>query len=267
MRGLLKVLLVALLFLTLSSVAQKEETSPSTTEDDTKETSTPTSDATSRRSSNTKDDEGEEKTDDSEQENLPDDEATADESDNDEDPTPSFDESYDETGMPGTVELTTPDYMTIPTPMFEIGEKITLGWKYGNSTQRPPEKLSICGKFPRGSNKSPNAAALCDWDIAVNISGSLRKYEWDTVTQGMPGAAFVADSGYLMRFYDSEYGVNNAIPGAGRIVPSVFWFNMYNSRYDLTNQGVPVGYNPSSASSLAVGACSVFAIVLCAMFV
>ncbi|KAJ1852496.1 hypothetical protein GGH12_003529 [Coemansia sp. RSA 1822] len=266
MRGLLKLLLVALLFLALSSVAQKEETSPSTTKEDTKETPTPSSNATSRRSSSTKDDEGDEKTDDSEQESLPEDEATAEESD-DEEPTPSFDESYDETGMPGTVELTTPDYMTIPTPMFEIGEKITLGWKYGNDTKRPPEKLSICGKFPRGSNKSPNAAALCDWDIAVNISGSLRKYEWDTVTQGMPGAAFVADSGYLLRFYDSEYGVNNAMPGAGRIVPSVFWFNMYNSRYDLTNQGVPVGYDPSSASSLAIGVCSVFATVLCAMFV
>ncbi|KAJ2453734.1 hypothetical protein EV183_002033 [Coemansia sp. RSA 2336] len=164
---------------------------------------------------------------------------------------PSFDESYEETGMPGSVSLTTPDYMTIPTPMFEIGQNITLGWTYTNDTKRPPKKLSICGKFPKDSNKSQDQRSLCDWDIAVNISGSLRKYVWNTVTHGAPGAAFVADSGYLMYFYDSDYGVNNAVPGAGRIVPSVFWFNMYNSRYDLTNQGVPDGYNPSSAASRA----------------
>ncbi|KAJ2824851.1 hypothetical protein IWW50_003132 [Coemansia erecta] len=274
MRGLFRFLVVALLFLALVSVAQEAaDSSPSGTKDDTKETPTPTptpsKDETSRQKSDSGDKATDEaKTDDSnEEDTLPDDEPTADDSDADKDATPSFDESYDETGMPGTVQLTTPDYLTVPTPMFEIGQKITLGWKYSNDTQRPPSKLSICGKFPRGSNKSPNAASLCDWDIAVNISGSLRKYVWDTVTQGMPGAAFVADSGYLMYFYDSDYGVSDATPGAGRITPSQFWFNMYNSRYDQTNQGVPVGYDPSAASTAAVGLWPVFAAVLCSMLI
>ncbi|KAJ2778074.1 hypothetical protein H4R18_004820 [Coemansia javaensis] len=174
-----------------------------------------------------------------------------DDDNNNNEPTESFDESYEETGMPGSVLLQTPDYMSVPTPMFEIGEKVTLGWKYTNDTARPPAKLSICGKFPRGSNKSPNPASLCDWDIAVNISGSLNKYIWDTRTVGAPGVAFVASSGYLMYFYDGDYGVNNPRPGAGRIVPSLFWFNMYNSRYDQTNQGVPAGYDPSPAAPAA----------------
>ncbi|KAJ1735062.1 hypothetical protein LPJ61_000752 [Coemansia biformis] len=173
-------------------------------------------------------------------------------SDNGDEPTPSFDASYDETGMPGSVMLTTPDYMTIPTPMFEIGQNITLGWKYTNDTQRPPSKLSICGKFPSKSGLSSDVRSLCDWDIAVNISGSLSKYVWDTTTHGAPGIAFVASTGYLLYFYDGDYGINNPRPGAGRIVPSQFWFAMYNSRYDQTNQGVPVGYNPSPASAVTV---------------
>ncbi|KAJ2316447.1 hypothetical protein IWW51_005625, partial [Coemansia sp. RSA 2702] len=249
--------------LTLVSMAQ-DNTTPDTTAESTPTPTSRPSASTSRKSTDASDSQATDAATDNEEGSLNEDEPTQEEEDSGNDGSPSFDESYDETGMPGTVELTTPDYLTIPTPMFEIGEKITLGWKYSNDTKRPPSKLSICGKFPKDSGKSTNAAALCDWDIAVNISGSLRKYVWDTVTQGMPGAAFVADSGYLMYFYDSDYGVNNAIPGAGRIVPSQFWFNMYNSRYDLTNQGVPVGYNPSSAATaLSVGVWTVVAGALC----
>ncbi|KAJ2156872.1 hypothetical protein GGF46_004895 [Coemansia sp. RSA 552] len=160
----------------------------------------------------------------------------------------SFDESFDETGLAGSLELTTPDYMTVPTPMFEIGEKVTLGWKYSNDTKRPPTKLTICGKFPRGKGPDPNSRSYCDWDIAVNISGSLKKYVWDTKTTGAPGIAFSVSTGYLMYFYDAEYGVENPVPGAGRMTPFLFRFNMYNSRYDLTNQGIPSGYDPAAAA-------------------
>ncbi|KAJ2229410.1 hypothetical protein H4R99_005717 [Coemansia sp. RSA 1722] len=164
----------------------------------------------------------------------------------DSEPTQSFDESYEETGLAGAVTVTTPDVLTIGTPMFVIGEKITLGWEYSKATERPPKKISICGKYPKDSGKSADRAATCDWDIAVNISGSLRKYTWDTLTGGAPGVAFSQDTGYFMYLYDSDYGVTNNMPGAGRIVPYTFSFGMYNSRYGQTNNGVPVGYNPSS---------------------
>ncbi|KAJ2025936.1 hypothetical protein IWW57_003206 [Coemansia sp. S610] len=166
--------------------------------------------------------------------------------------TPSFDESYDITGLAGSAEMMTPNLMLIPTPMFVIGTNVTLGWKYSNATLRPPKKISICGKFPKDSKKSKDPAALCDWDIAVNISGALRKYTWDTVTKGAPGIAFSEDKGYLLYLYDSDFGVSNYVPGAGRITPSQFWFNMYNSRYGSTNQGVQKGYDPSAAHSLSV---------------
>ncbi|KAJ2744182.1 hypothetical protein GGI20_003183 [Coemansia sp. BCRC 34301] len=166
-------------------------------------------------------------------------------------PTPSFDESYEITGMAGSAIMMTPNLMLIPTPMFVIGTNVTLGWKYSNVTLRPPKKISICGKFPKDSKKSKDPAALCDWDIAVNISGALTKYTWDTITKGAPGVAFSEDKGYLMYLYDSDFGVNNYVPGAGRIPPSQFWFNMYNSRYGSTNQGVQKGYDPSAAHSLS----------------
>ncbi|KAJ2910385.1 hypothetical protein GGI21_000925 [Coemansia aciculifera] len=167
-------------------------------------------------------------------------------------PTPSFDSSYDITGLPGSAIMMTPNLMLIPTPMFVIGSNVTLGWKYSNDTLRPPKKVSICGKFPKDLQYSNNPAALCDWFVAVNISGALTNYTWNTVTMGAPGVAFAEDTGYLMYLYDSDFGPSNYVPGAGRIPPSQFWFNMYNSRYTLTNNGVPKGYNPSAAHSLSV---------------
>ncbi|KAJ1996906.1 hypothetical protein H4R26_006018 [Coemansia thaxteri] len=145
--------------------------------------------------------------------------------------------------------------------MFVIGSNVTLGWKYSNATLRPPNKVSICGKFPSGSNMSKNPASLCDWDIAVNISGKLLNYTWDTVRQGAPGVAFSEYKGYLMYLFDSDYGVNNPVPGPGRITPALFWFNLYNSRYSLTNQGVPSGYTPSAAHAVSVRLWAVAAIV------
>ncbi|KAJ1796838.1 hypothetical protein LPJ75_007169, partial [Coemansia sp. RSA 2598] len=120
-----------------------------------------------------------------------------DDDEDDEEPTPSFDESYEETGQAGAMSLTTPDVQAVGTPMFEIGEKIILGWDYSKSTLRPPKKISICGKFPRDSGKSKDRAAICDWDIAVNISASLKKFTWDTLTGGAPGVAFSQDTGYF----------------------------------------------------------------------
>ncbi|KAJ2514409.1 hypothetical protein GGI11_004097 [Coemansia sp. RSA 2049] len=176
-----------------------------------------------------------------------------------EDPSESFDESYEETGVPGTVSLLTPDYQLVPTPMFGIGEQIVIGWNYSSDTQRPPKKLSICGRFPTGSSASTSSTDLCNWYIAKGIPGTLRNYTWDTVTQGAPGVAFFEDSGYQLYFFDSDYGVNNPTPGAGRIVPSQFWFNMYRSRYGLTNEGVPVGYKPSAAAHMVLHAWTVAA--------
>ncbi|KAJ2611313.1 hypothetical protein H4S08_003219 [Coemansia sp. RSA 1365] len=177
-----------------------------------------------------------------------------------------FDSDFEETGMPGSVDLTTPDYLAVPTPMFEIGEQITLGWKYTNDTKRPPKKVSICGRFPKSSGLSSSRTSLCDWNIAVNISGSSKKYVWDTVTEGAPGIAFIARSGYILYIYDSDYGVNEARPGAGRIVPSQFWFNMYNSRYNQTNQNIPLGYNPSSTAMTVVPAWALVGITVLGMF-
>ncbi|KAJ2077609.1 hypothetical protein H4R24_005030 [Coemansia sp. RSA 988] len=221
-----------------------DENTPAETENGSDDTKTDTEEESTKEESDNEDSE------ESDEPTATDDEDNEDNEDDDSEE--SFDSDYEETGMPGTVDLTTPDYMAVPTPMFEIGEKITFGWKYSNDTKRPPNKVSICGRFPRSSGLSTNPTSLCDWDIAVNISGSSKKYIWNTVTKGAPGIAFVANSGYLMYIYDSDYGVDNARPGAGRIVPSQFWFNMYNSRYNQTNQGIPLGYEPSPASTIAV---------------
>ncbi|KAJ1662210.1 hypothetical protein IW140_006111 [Coemansia sp. RSA 1813] len=189
--------------------------------------------------------------------NSSDEPTSADDNNSDEDPSESFDESYEETGMPGTVSLQTPNLMTIPTPMFAIGDQVVLGWNYSSDTLRPPEKLSICGSFPTGSSASTDSTQPCNWYIAQDIPGNSRNYTWDTVTQGAPGVAFSEGSGYRLYFFDSAYGVSNSSPGAGRITPTPFWFNMYRSRYGLTNDGVPAGYNPSAATAVAIHAWTV----------
>ncbi|KAJ2735919.1 hypothetical protein IW152_001217 [Coemansia sp. BCRC 34962] len=165
-------------------------------------------------------------------------------------PAESFDASYEETGLPGAVSLNTPDYVAIPTPMFEIGSNVVLGWSYSNDTLRPPAKVSICGRYPPDYAAFKDRTGICDWVVASNLTGGTRSYTWDTVTQGAPGYSFFADAGYMMYIYDGDFGVGNANPGAGRITPFAFTFSMYNSQYGNTNQGVPVGYNPNIASSV-----------------
>ncbi|KAJ2829254.1 hypothetical protein FBU31_002735 [Coemansia sp. 'formosensis'] len=174
----------------------------------------------------------------------------------------SFDASYDETGLPGAVSLNTPNYMTIPKPMFEIGSNVVLGWSYSNDTLRPPAKVSICGRFPSDFVAFQGRTGVCDWIVASNLTGGAQNYTWDTVTQGAPGYAFYADTGYMMYIYDGDFGVNNPNPGAGRITPFAFTFAMYNSQYDNTNQGVPVGYNPSTASVNQISLWTVMSIML-----
>ncbi|KAJ2872328.1 hypothetical protein GGH93_004099 [Coemansia aciculifera] len=159
----------------------------------------------------------------------------------------SFDASYEETGLAGAVSLNTPNYMAIPTPMFEIGSNVVLGWSYSNDTLRPPAKVSICGRYPSDFAAFQARTGVCDWVVASNLTGSTQNYTWDTVTQGAPGYSFYADTGYMMYIYDGDFGIGNPNPGAGRITPFVFTFSMYNSQYGNTNQGVPVGYNPSIA--------------------
>ncbi|KAJ2076981.1 hypothetical protein GGI09_008305 [Coemansia sp. S100] len=205
-------------------------------------------DNTREKPTSTDDDDGDNRSDDTKATNTPRPTTGSDS----QDPTPSFDESYDITGIAGSAVMMTPNLMLIPTPMFVIGTNVTLGWKYSNYTLRPPKKISICGKFPKDSKKSKDPAALCDWDIAVNISGTLSKYTWDTLVKSAPGVAFSEDKGYLLYLYDSDFGVSNYVPGAGRIPPSQFWFNMYNSRYKNTNEGIQKGYDPSAAHSLSV---------------
>ncbi|KAJ1822922.1 hypothetical protein LPJ60_001839 [Coemansia sp. RSA 2675] len=174
----------------------------------------------------------------------------------------SFDASYEETGLPGAVSLNTPDYVAIPTPMFEIGSSVVLGWSYSNDTLRPPAKVSICGRYPPDYAAFKGRTGICDWVVASNLTGGTRNYTWDTVTQGAPGYSFSADTGYTMYIYDGDFGISNASPGAGRITPFAFTFSMYNSQYDNTNQGVPVGYNPSAASVNQISLWSLVVVLL-----
>ncbi|KAJ2020556.1 hypothetical protein GGI06_002357 [Coemansia sp. S85] len=174
----------------------------------------------------------------------------------------SFDASYEETGLPGAVSLNTPDYVAIPTPMFEIGSSVVLGWSYSNDTLRPPAKVSICGRYPPDHAAFKGRAGICDWVVASNLTGGTRNYTWDTVTQGAPGYSFSADTGYTMYIYDGDFGVSSASPGAGRITPFAFTFSMYNSQYGNTNQGVPVGYNPSAASVNQISPWSLVVVLL-----
>ncbi|KAJ1664986.1 hypothetical protein GGF38_003033 [Coemansia sp. RSA 25] len=177
-------------------------------------------------------------------------------------PIESFDASYDETGLPGAVSLNTPDYMAIPTPMFEIGSNVVLGWSYSNDTLRPPAKVSICGRYPPDFAAFQARTGVCDWDVASNLTGSAQSYTWNTLTQGAPGYTFYADKGYMMYIYDGDFGVSNSNPGAGRIAPFAFSFSMYNSQYNNTNQGVPAGYNPSAASVTQLSLWAVMGAVL-----
>ncbi|KAJ2396583.1 hypothetical protein GGI05_001045 [Coemansia sp. RSA 2603] len=269
MRGLslyrLFIAVALALFCLANTTSAQNGNSQDSTEVTSAQTTRTTSSSTSRRTSaqteqatnkdntddNTEDDQGELPND----TNLGDDEKSENNHTDDDgnEITQSFDESYEETGLPQLITLTTPDLNTVPTPMFVIGEDVVIGWKFNSDTLRPPSKVSICGKFPKGSGKSINQAAICDWDIAVNISGTLRNYTWDTVTVGAPGIAFSEDTGYSMYIYDSDSGPKNYTPGAGKVIPLQFIFNMYNSRYGLTNNGVPLGYNPvSSATNAAV---------------
>ncbi|KAJ2872329.1 hypothetical protein GGH93_004100 [Coemansia aciculifera] len=256
-----KLFVIALVLLCLASIslAQNDSDKPDNTTPNSKSSPTPTPDSrtsgsqrptgtgnNTREKSTATDDE--DKSDDNKATNTPRPTTGSDT----QDPTPSFDESYDITGIAGSAVMMTPNLMLIPTPMFVIGTNVTIGWKYSNYTLRPPKKISICGKFPKDSKKSKDPAALCDWDIAVNISGTLNKYTWDTLTKSAPGVVFSEDKGYLLYLYDSDFGVRNYLPGAGRITPSQFWFNMYNSRYGSTNDGIQKGYDPSAAHSLSV---------------
>ncbi|KAJ2744183.1 hypothetical protein GGI20_003184 [Coemansia sp. BCRC 34301] len=174
----------------------------------------------------------------------------------------SFDASYEETGLPGAVSLNTPDYMAIPTPMFEIGSDVVLGWTYSNDTLRPPTKVSICGRYPPDFAAFQARTGICDWEVASNLTGNARNYTWNTKTQGAPGYTFYADTGYMMYIYDGDFGVGVPNPGAGRIAPFAFSFAMYNSQYNNTNQGVPVGYNPNSASVAQISLWAVMGAVL-----
>ncbi|KAJ1889808.1 hypothetical protein LPJ66_007833 [Kickxella alabastrina] len=247
---------VALALFCLASISSAQN------DEDTSSTPTPTrsptrtSNTEPAESSATRKDESDvasDKNDESDLDNeVSDDPEPTNHNDDDNNPTQSFDESYDVTGIVGAFSWKTPDVISIPTPMFVIGEKITLGWTYTNETLRPPAKVSICGKFPSDSGKSTSRAAICDWTIAVNISGEGKKFIWDTVTDGAKGIAFSEDTGYKLYIYDSERDVSDNSPGAGRVIPLMFWFNMYNSRYNMTNQGVPVGYDPSAAPNIAV---------------
>ncbi|KAJ2052128.1 hypothetical protein GGI08_005095, partial [Coemansia sp. S2] len=178
--------------------------------------------------------------------------------------TESFDASYEETGLPGAVSLNTPNYMAIPTPMFEIGSNVVLGWSYSNDTLRPPAKVSICGRYPSDFAAFQARTGLCDWVVASNLSGGTRNYTWNTVTQGAPGYSLYADTGYMMYIYDGDFGIGNPNPGAGRITPFAFTFSMYNSQYGNTNQGVPVGYNPSIASVNRISLWTLVGVVLLA---
>ncbi|KAJ2720047.1 hypothetical protein GGI07_004849 [Coemansia sp. Benny D115] len=238
---------------------EEASTTPTrTTSTNTRSTSRNTS---SSRSSSTnatnKDDEQTGEIDDEKEPTEDEDENSNDENNDDEDddsaePTESFDEEFEATGWPGRFVLTTPDVTAYPTPMFVIGEEVTLAWKFEKEVVRPPKKVSICGKFPRDSNKSKDRTAYCDWDIAVNLTGGTKKFIWDTLTVGAPGVVFSEDTGYIMIFYDSDYGPGNQQPGAGRAIPYTLTFNMYRSKYGSTNQGVPVGYDPSAAPSVSV---------------
>ncbi|KAJ2002324.1 hypothetical protein GGI04_003384 [Coemansia thaxteri] len=177
-----------------------------------------------------------------------------------------MDESYEETGLPGAVILSTPDYVLYPSPMFEIGSSVVLGWSYSNATLRPPEKVSICGRYPPDNTAFQERSSVCDWEVVSNLTGGALTYTWNTLTQGAPGYTFYADSGYMMYIFDGDYGASNPNPGAGRITPFVFSFAMYNSQYGNTNQGVPVGYNPSAAPTTKLSRWAVLAAGLLGIF-
>ncbi|KAJ2557539.1 hypothetical protein EV175_001286 [Coemansia sp. RSA 1933] len=254
----LAVALLALLCLASPSLAQNDN-SGSSTNASTENTPTPSSDtANTAAASRSSDDGSTSSATNSSGGSSSNDPTPTDSNDSSEEISDdSSDDTSDDTGVQGTVSLLTPDSQTIPTPMFAIGEQIVLGWNYSSDTTHPPEKLSICGRFPTDSSASTDASELCNWYIAQNISGSLRNYTWDTVTEGAPGVAFFEDTGYMMYFFDSDYGVSNSSPGAGRITPSLFRFAMYRSRYGETNDGVPAGYNPSAATAVAIHAWTV----------
>ncbi|KAJ1963662.1 hypothetical protein GGI12_001922 [Dipsacomyces acuminosporus] len=83
-------------------------------------------------------------------------------------PTPSFDESYEETGLAEAVTLKTPDLMAVPAPMFATNSKVEIPWGYTNAALRPPKRLNSCGRLTPGYN--PSAASAVEVRALVVLS-------------------------------------------------------------------------------------------------
>ncbi|OLY79852.1 hypothetical protein AYI68_g6066 [Smittium mucronatum] len=166
----------------------------------------------------------------------------------DQDNTDQEDPAY--TGQPGRIVMITP-LISNPPPMFEVGSDVTLEWKYDQYTTKPPSKLMIIGRMPSISDYTdPSTGKPYTWVVANNISTT--KYIWDTNVYSPKGISLRAGSGYQLTFYDGDLGVTNGtVVNQGRIINSYLSFSFYISNYNSTNDGIPVGYNPSSASLIS----------------
>ncbi|KAJ1918135.1 hypothetical protein H4219_002775 [Mycoemilia scoparia] len=151
----------------------------------------------------------------------------------------------DEDGQPGMIQMVVPP-SDVPSPQFEINSNVTLQWKFSSDTKHKPGNLIITCFFPDGMMNPDNTPIK--WNITTRATGN--KYVWDTVSQTPPGRNLQIASGYKLFIWDPEVGLNKVRAGYAR--EAVLKFTMYKSAYDDTNNGIPKGYNPSSAPSVSV---------------
>ncbi|KAJ2801053.1 hypothetical protein H4S07_005030 [Coemansia furcata] len=152
--------------------------------------------------------------------------------------------------MPGRMKMIVPP-RTVHTPLFELDSVIELRWDYDNNVIEVPEKLMISVQLPKDPHAEPGVKPAL-YDIAVNVTGSKKRFYWDTKNDVPEGVGMREGNGYIMYFYDGDVGfrMSDVVP-AGYLIKYAMPFAFYISRYERTNDGVPRNYNPNSAARLA----------------
>ncbi|KAJ2883288.1 hypothetical protein IWW38_005563 [Coemansia aciculifera] len=152
--------------------------------------------------------------------------------------------------MPGRMKMIVPP-RTVHTPLFELDSVVELRWEYDNNVIEIPEKLMISVQLPKDPHGDPGAKPVL-YDIAVNITGSKKRFYWDTKNDVPEGVGMREGNGYIMYFYDGDIGfrMSDVVP-ARYLIKYAMPFAFYISRYERTNDGVPRGYNPNDAGRLA----------------
>ncbi|OMJ10091.1 hypothetical protein AYI69_g10385 [Smittium culicis] len=105
-------------------------------------------------------------------------------------------------GFPAVVKIIQPP-KSVPTPLFEIGTVINLEWEYSKELDTVPKKITIAVQIPRElSSTTESQKPIIIYDIAANISGSIKNYSWDTSKQLKNGSYYNQTNDGVPRDYN-----------------------------------------------------------------